>query len=332
MPILEEHHDRSHPVESEGAWSESYYFNCYDPVVDTGFFSRIGIRPNEGTIDASMSVWLPSGDVAHLRAERPQHEMIDTHLEVGPIAYDCLSPMREWRLTGQGSAIVQRIGAGAVAQLGDGATTDIDIDVTFHALTPAIGIDGQGSDKQGAASVTSASVGKGHLEQAGRWTGTVTVDGVVHALGEARGNRDKSWGPRKWGGPTMWRWFSINIGDDVAFGGIRIDTALGNLHRGWVWRDGAATSVAEWQVRTELDDDELTQRVVHLTALDKAGRSHELRGDLLRVAPLARLGEGGGTLVNEGLTRWTYEGRTGTGIAEYLHQIGSDGRPVTPIE
>jgi hypothetical protein len=55
---------------------------------------------------------------------------------------------------------------------------------------------------------------------------------VVHALGEARGNRDKSWGLRKWGGPTMWRWFSINIGDDVAFGGIRIDTALGNLHRG----------------------------------------------------------------------------------------------------
>jgi hypothetical protein len=332
MPILEEHHDRSHPVESESAWSESYYFNAYDPVVDTGFFSRIGIRPNEGTIDASLSVWLPSGDVAHLRAERPQHEMIDSHLEVGPITYDCVRPMGEWRLRAQCTAFVQPISSSRSPERSDPTTAAVDLDVTFHALTPAIGVDGQGSEKHGAASVASASVGKGHFEQAGRWTGTVTIDGAVHEFGDARGNRDKSWGPRKWGGPTMWRWFSINIGDDVAFGGIRIDTDLGNLHRGWVWRDGAATSVAEWQVRTELAEDELTQRVVHLTVLDKAGRSHELRGDLLRVAPLARLGEGGGTLVNEGLTRWTYEGRAGTGIAEYLHQIGSDGRPVTPIE
>ena len=130
----------------------------------------------------------------------------------------------------------------------------------------------------------------------------------------------------------MWRWFSINIGDDVAFGGIEIGTDVGSLHRGWVWRDGAATSVAEWGVRTELADDGLTQRVVHLTVRDKAGRSHELRGDLLRVAPLSRQGRSGGTLVNEGLARWSYEGRTGTGIAEYLHQLDAGGRPVTPIE
>lgn len=332
MPILEDHHDLKHPVEGDGAWSESYYFNAYDPVVDTGFFSRIGVRPNEGTIDASLSVWLPDGNVAHLRAQRPQHEMIDSHLEVGPIAYDCVTPLREWRLRGQGTASVQRLESSTIAAEGHLAVSELDVDVTFHALTPAIGVDGQGRDKQGPASVVSASVGKGHLEQAGRWTGRITIDGVSHGMTDARGNRDKSWGPRRWGGPKMWRWFSINIGDDVAFGGIRIDTDAGNLHRGWVWRDGTATSVREWRVRTELADDGLTQDVVHLTVLDKAGRTHELRGDLLRVAPLGGAGDGGGTLVIEGLTRWTYEGRTGTGIAEYLHQLDGDGRPVTPIE
>jgi hypothetical protein len=333
MPILEDHHDRKHPVEGDGAWSESYYFNCYDGVVDAGFFSRIGIRPNEGTIDASLSVWLPDGHVAHLRDEREQHEIIDSHLEVGPITYECVTPMGEWRLYGRGTAVVQHLGAGAAAAAAAGPTVELDVDATFHALTPPIGVDGQGRSKQGAASVVSASVGKGHFEQAGRWTGSITIDGTTSVLGDARGNRDKSWGPRRWGGPKMWRWFSINIGDDVAFGGIRIDTDVGNLHRGWVWRDGVATSVAEWQVRTELEDDNLTQRVVHLTVLDKAGRSHEVRGDLLRVAPLSRISAGhGGTIVNEGLAQWSYEGRTGTGIAEYLHQLDSDGRPMTPIE
>jgi hypothetical protein len=127
----------------------------------------------------------------------------------------------------------------------------------------------------------------------------------------------------------MWRWFSINLGDDVHFGGIRIGTEAGDLHRGWVWMDGEATSIAHWEVRTELEEDGLTHRVSHVTATDKRGRAHELRGDLLRVAaaPARR-----GTVVNEGLARWTLGDRVGHGISEYLHQLDESGRPVVPIE
>src|SRR3954469_19396750 len=102
--------------------------------------------------------------------------------------------------------------------------THLAMDLTFDALTPAVGVDGQGREGKGASAATSMSVGKGHLEQAGRWTGWIEADGVRHEMVDARGNRDKSWGPRRWGGPKMWRWFSINIGDDSHFGGIRIGT------------------------------------------------------------------------------------------------------------
>ena len=64
VPILESRHDLAHPVEGDTAWSESYYFNAFDPSTDAGFFTRIGIRPNEGTMDAGMSVWLPGGELA----------------------------------------------------------------------------------------------------------------------------------------------------------------------------------------------------------------------------------------------------------------------------
>jgi hypothetical protein len=325
MPVLDEKHDFAHPVEGDTAWSESYYFNCYDPQTDAGFYTRIGVRPNEGTIDVGLAIWIPAasrgersnGGLAHIRHMREQKEMIERQLEVGPVTYEMIEPLKSWRLTANGES---HIGPAAM-------------DVTFNALMPAIGADGQGKEGSGASAETRGSVGKGHLEQAGRWSGWIEVDGKRSELGpEARGNRDKSWGPRRWGGPKMWRWFSINIGDSTHFGGIRIGTDAGDLHRGWVWKDGAHASIAEWKVTTDLEDDGVTHKTTYVVATDKQGRTHELRADLLRVEPGPAGLRANTTIVNEGLARWTYEGQTGYGIAEYLHQLDENIKPVVPIE
>jgi len=169
---------------------------------------------------------------------------------------------------------------------------------------------------------------------AGRWTGWLEVDGIRHPWTGAYGNRDRSWGPRRWGGPKMWRWFSINLGEEMHFGGIRLGTDAGDLHRGWVWDGTRATSIAEWRLRTELADDGVTQEVVHLQVADKEARTYDLRGDVLRVADIGRPG---GTMVNEGLARWTYQAPgggelTGYGICEYLHQLDDSGKPVVGVE
>ena len=329
MPILDERHDFAHPVEGDSAWSESYYFNCYDPEADTGFFTRIGVRPNEGTMDVGLSAWLPGTELAFVRGVREQAEMVDTGLDVGGVTYERLAPLKEWRIACAADAVVVDLEERGTMRPGR-----LAMDVTFSALIPAVGTDGQAKGRrEGVSAETANSVGRGHLEQAGRWSGWIEADGQRFVLGsEARGNRDKSWGPRRWGGPKMWRWFSVNIGDDIHFGGIRIGTDAGDLHRGWVWRDGAATSIREWDVRTELAEDGLTHRVSHVRASDKHDRVHELRADVLRVAGLPQRHGERRTIVNEGLARWTYEGRTGYGIVEYLHQLDDDDRPLTPIE
>ena len=64
-----------------------------------------------------------------------------------------------------------------------------------------------------------------------------------------------------------------------------IGTDGGDLHRGWVWRDGAHASIAEWNVTSDLEDDGITHRRTHVVATDKAGREHELEAELLRVEP-----------------------------------------------
>jgi hypothetical protein len=261
--------------------------------------------------------------------------MVDTVLEVGAVRYEMLEPLQSWRLTMDTEV------AARPCVRGDETTHPVHValDVQFDAVTPAIGTDGQpsggGGPKSAQAAAAAGTVGKGHLEQAGRWTGWLEVDGVRHQWQGAHGNRDRSWGPRRWGGPKMWRWFSINVGDDMHFGGIRLGTDAGDLHRGWVWDGDRATSIAQWRLRTELADDGVTHQVVHMQVVDKKDRTYDLRGDVMRVADIGRAG---GTMVNEGLARWTYSGgpdgveRTGYGICEYLHQLDDSGRPVVPVE
>jgi hypothetical protein len=328
MPILDPIHDRMHPVEGDSAWSESYYFNGYDPAVDTGLYTRIGIRPNEGNIDVTLAVWLPDNRIAFVRGTREQKEMCESPLEVGGVRYECLEAGKRWRLSAECEGRIFHLGT---REQQNKEKLPVSLDLEFEALIPLIGVDGQGTSGSGASTATGQSTGKGHLEQAGRWRGWVEADGVRQTLGDgARGNRDKSWGPRRWGEPKMWRWFSINISDDVHFGGIRIGTDAGDLHRGWVWKDGEQTSLSEWRVRTETRSDDVTQKVCFVTAVDKKGREHALRADVLRVFPGgARKGK---TVVNEGLARWTYEGVTGYGIAEYLHQFDDEGQPLVAIE
>ena len=332
MPILDARHDLGHPVEGDTAWSESYYFNAFDPVTDSGLFTRIGIRPNEGTMDVGLSVWLPGGDLGEYRAVTEQHEMVDTVLEVGDVRYELLEPNRAWRLTMDADVPVRPCTRGSVRD----HDAHIRLDLRFDSLTPAIGTDGQSSARRGSdeSAAAAGTTGKGHFEQAGSWTGWLDIDGRRLTWDGALGNRDRSWGPRRWGGPGMWRWFSINVDESLHFGGIRLGTDHGDLHRGWVYDDGRTASIAEWRLRTDLAEDGITQEVVHLTVVDKQGREYPLTGHVLRVADIGR---STGTLINEGLTRWTYRDgdgnqRTGSGIAEYLHQLDDGGRPVVPVD
>ena len=94
MPLLDASHDFAHPVEGDTAWSESYYFNAYCPVADAGLFTRIGVRPNEGTMDVGLSVWLPNNELAHVVAVREQKEMVDVGLDVGGVRYERIEPLK----------------------------------------------------------------------------------------------------------------------------------------------------------------------------------------------------------------------------------------------
>jgi hypothetical protein len=139
MPVLDAHHDLGHPVEEDSAWSESYLLGGYDPVTDAGLDARIGIRPNEGTADVWMEVWLPGGRYAHVLATREQKEMIERDLEVAGVRFTLVEPMVTWRL----SADTVGVSRHHIDRDAPERPVDIRVEMTFTALMPAIGADGQ---------------------------------------------------------------------------------------------------------------------------------------------------------------------------------------------
>src|SRR5262249_5341823 len=163
------------------------YFNAYDPVSDAGFFTRIAVRPNEGTIDVGLSVWLPGTELATLHGVAPRREMTDSELAVSGVRYTRVRPMGEWRgaggrAAGGGGPGVPGGGGGARGGRRARRGPRIGLEAPLRALAPPIGVDGQGTGGRGATAATGASVGKGHLEQAGRWTGWIEADGTRHSL------------------------------------------------------------------------------------------------------------------------------------------------------
>lgn len=319
MPILDPQHDFGHAHEDSPDWSESYYFNGYSPASEVGFFARIAIRPNEPHVDGFITLWLPDG-----RSVRLAHASATVVPEVGSPTVACLqavrvTPMMTWHLRGSGCS-----DEGCAVQL----------DLTFSALTPAIGVDAQGRQVSAAAgNEVLGSLGHGHFEQSGCWRGEVQVDGERWNV-EGRGNRDKSWGPRRSDGAhgmRYWRWFSMNFGDEVHLGGIRVGFDNAAMQRGWLSRQGELVSLRELTLTTRLAADGLSQAHVTLLARDKTGDTHTITGEVLRCAPLIARGHEH-MLIVEGLTRWHYQGLTGYGICEYAHQTDAARRPVVPID
>ena len=317
MPILNIEHDFGHAIEADPNWSESYYFNGYAPAPRVGFFARIAIRPNEPHADGFICVWLPDGTQVRLSAACANDIPDPGQPTLEGIRFERLMPMQVWRLVGDGRAEDGR---------------GVAIDVTFQALTPAIGIDATKRHYAGANSTAVQSLASGHFEQAGRWDGVATVEGVRYAI-VGHGNRDKSWGPRRTDGARgmqYWRWFSMNFGADLHLGGIRIGTESGTLERGWLYRAGASVGLRALAVTTEVSPRDFAQRRVKLVARDKHGATHEFSGEVFNAMPLRARGHDH-MLIIEGLTQWTHAGRTGYGICEYAHCLTPNGEPLVRI-
>jgi hypothetical protein len=310
--VIEPRDDHPHARGSEPAWSESTYFNFHDPSSGLAGFTRIGFRPNEGTADSTLFLFLPGGGAVAVLSKESSSE-IPAEARVGGVAHLLGDELKRWRVTCQekGLGVAH---AGFVDITGDvpsvGAVLSVRADLDFTAVMPPFGTSGR-NRRSADAEASAAAVAAGHFEQACRVRGSVKIGDALFDV-DGLGLRDRSWGPRDWSAPWGWRWFSMPFSDDFAIGVHSVLFPGREVQAGWAWRDGRTIKMTGFTLDTTYEGD--VHRSLRIEATDAEGKTYKIAGEVGPVIPLTI----GTTRVNEGLTRFSCGDRETNGIAEYL--------------
>jgi hypothetical protein len=299
-------HEAWQPPGSEEQWSDSFYFGGGDGR-GLAFYARIGQRPNESVTEGALGVWLPGqGFLLSFARTAP-----GPAVAAGALSFECLLPLVVWE--------VRCAGAGRLWERAEHLATARDAYRTVR-VAAALRFTAWG-DPLSFESGLAAGVASDHYEQPGSVAGTLVVDGRRHPLA-GRGMRDHSWGVRDWQQVPYWRWFGMVADPDnfIVLNNVGL-RAGGETAGGFMMRDGEIAPIVACETASELDPELGAQRSFTAHATDALGRRTTLAGRALEVAPLRQRRGGRLTHVNEALTDYEWEGRSGTGISEYLTQV-----------
>ena len=303
--------DEFHPAtDADPFWTETCWFTFTVPERRLSGQLYPFFRPNQGVVSAAAYVWdRPGATPADARHARhfwhlpiPDQPLSDIRLGNG-IAYRCLEPLQRYEVRYRDP------------DADDGEGPRIEVDLTFTGIAPP------------------NYLGGSHLDQPGRYQGTLVLDGETIAV-DAFGFRDRSWGSRSQFGRGIhgtparsggYSYATASAGD--GFHAITMDFGTGStaIH-GYVLRDGTWAKVASGS-RQVLDRDPSTAHptAVALDLVDELDRALHAEGRCLN---------GLGLFLNPNLytvnclTEWTFDGMvafgedhdnwSATGIQEFL--------------
>jgi hypothetical protein len=303
-------HDAWQMPGGEEQWSDSFYFGGGDGR-GLAFYSRVGRRPNEGITEAALGAWLPGQGFLLTFAREPAGERIGS----GPVEFEPVVPLLVWTLRFDGAGRLFERAEHVATERDRYEQVTVSGSLRFTAWT----------DPLSFASGLTGAVATSHYEQPGSVAGVIDVAGRRHALAGSS-LRDHSWGVRDWQRVPYWRWLGLVVDPDtfVVVNNVGLDGG-GETAGGFMMLDGRLSGVVACEMESELDPKLGCQRSFVARARDALDRETVMEGDALEVAPLRQRRGGRLTLVNEGLTRYHWEGRTAVGISEFLFQAPDAG-------
>jgi hypothetical protein len=200
-------------------------------------------------------------------------------------------------------------------------TVPVSIDLRFVPFGPTVDF------CRGLGERTLAALkplGDHHLEQAGAFVGSITIDGRMRPFSGV-GHRDHSWGLREWDALDHSRLFVASFGEDLAVHALSVVARGQAVEGGFVWRNGRASRITRILYATARERTHL--RSFDLRILTADGPPLSLRGTPWRTVtipvqperrPLRHLaGRPYRLLLHESFTRYEHAGRAGYGIAEF---------------
>lgn len=285
--------ERLHPVEDPSPhWSDSLYFNAWDPGSDTFLMTRIAVQPNEERINAGMIVWRSGQPVyAYGRdvAGPPQSDW--DVMTVEDLTYRMIEAGRSWAV-----------------QLADGETR---AHLEWGGTGPVVSYQGHPDGP------LPREVAWGHYEQSCRVTGDLILAGERVAF-DGFGQRDHSWGFRHWAGLHSWHWITGFAGDGRAFNVFDVlDHRSNRTVNGYVQgADGPSYVVQAEREQERAADGSTTTYRLALTTAD--GTILTVTGEAAGSSVPVRPAGDQLVVVHETPVRIDLDGTPGYGIYEHL--------------
>jgi hypothetical protein len=184
--------ERLHPVDDPSPhWSDSLYFNAWDPATDTFLMTRIAVLANSGRVTGGMLVWRDGNPVYAYGHELTEVPPTDWDvMPVGGLTYRMVSSGQSWAV-----------------QLADGID---QAHLEWDGLSVAVSYAGH------PAGPLPHAVAWGHYEQTCRVQGDLVLAGERIRF-DGFGQRDHSWGYRHWAGLHQWHWVTGFLADGRGF-------------------------------------------------------------------------------------------------------------------
>lgn len=324
---LDPEDEYAHAPEAVSNFNESVYMNGFDPGRRVGGWMRVGNRVNEGYAEMSVCLYLPDGRIA-CQFQRPEIKRND-RFEAGGLSYQCIEPFRQTAMRFAGEVLMPSSPEALrdpARLFKDGPREQAEVVLSGAAVSPVHGGEPLSPEVE---TLYGPDFSRAHFNQHMRIKGAIKVGSEEWPI-DGFGWRDHSWGPRFWQAIYAYRLLLGNLGEDRGFMLLKNMGTDGRARRlGVLLVDGEYEEVIDVDITTEWSDAEDPVRI-H-AAVCTENRRAQIEGRVLTVAPLRnRRKEGEEVLVSriaEGFTEYTWDGRVGYGMAEYIERI-EDGKPV----
>ncbi|MGJ9413232.1 hypothetical protein ACHAAC_11050 [Aeromicrobium sp. CF4.19] len=314
--------DYLHPITDHPDHNESAYYSFAVHDGLTGWV-RIGNRVNDGFAEVTICLYLPDGSIGFWwdRADIRDPLLHDA----GGLTFEVIEPFQHHRVTYRGPVAIftdYRVLENPRAAFSEAERRDVAIDLTFHRASP---VWSGGPDVKILDNFAGA-----HFEQHMSTAGTATVGEEVFSLDNGLSLRDHSWGPRRWQQISWYRWLTASFASDLGIACTMIGTdtegeyiAHGYIHHG---PESPATQIVGAKATTSYVDGWYPASVEWVISTED-GATHEVSAEVRTPLPLRHRRDGQTTRIIEGPTTYTWEGRRGVGMTEYL-DLMVDGSPI----
>jgi hypothetical protein len=319
--LMRPEHELTHTPDGSVSFNESVYTNGFDTKSPVGAWMRLGNRVNEGYAELSVCAYLPDGRIA-CQFQRPSIDKNDC-FDAGGLSYTVIEPLKKVSMAFDGELLIVE-DANALRDpkslFTHGARRPGRIHWVHEAESPVHG--GEPTD-DAVQTMYGRDFSLGHFNQHGRVRGEVRVGDEAWSI-DGRGWRDHSWGPRYWQAIYYYRLFIANFANGDGFMLLKITDKKGVSRRqGVLLVNGRYEEIMDIDLTTEWSERQDPARV--RLGVRTANRKAIITGEIVTLAPLRnRRKANGETLesrIAEGFTRFTWDGRQGYGMSEYIERI-----------